>query len=62
MYENVFYTGEYTIENNELLYRASMIRKVLSFAARFIPLFAGSKTPNLKLGSSKEVRWEINCP
>lgn len=36
MYENVFYTGEYTIKNNVLLYRASLIRKALSFAARFI--------------------------
>jgi hypothetical protein len=36
MYENVFYTGEYTIGNNVLLYRASLIRKPLSLAARFI--------------------------
>ena len=36
MYENVFYTGEYTIGNNMLLYRASLIRKALSCAARFI--------------------------
>jgi len=50
MYENVFYTGEYTIENNVLLYRVLLIRKALSFAARFTPLFAGSKTPTSKLG------------
>ncbi len=50
MYENVFYTGEYTIGNNVLLYRASMIRKALSFEARFTPLFVGSKTPTSKLG------------
>lgn len=50
MYENVFYTGEYTIGNNVLLYRASLIRKPLSFAARFTPLFVGSKTPISKLG------------
>ncbi|PEC19155.1 hypothetical protein CN491_23105 [Bacillus cereus] len=36
MYENVFYTGEYTIENNVLLCRVLLIRKALSFAARFI--------------------------
>lgn len=35
MYENVFYTGEYTIKNNVLLYRASLIRKALSFAGSF---------------------------
>ncbi len=45
MYENVFYTGEYTIENNVLLYRASLIRKALSFAARFTPLFTAHKGP-----------------
>ncbi len=49
MYENVFYTGEYTIENNVLLYRVLLIRKTLSFAARFIPLLTGSKTPTSKL-------------
>lgn len=50
MYENVFYTGEYTIENNVLLYRVLLIRKALSFAARFAPLFAGNKTATSKLG------------
>ena len=35
MYENVFYTGEYTIGNNVLLYRASLIRKPLSLCSSF---------------------------
>lgn len=46
MYENVFYTGEYTIGNNVLLYRASLIRKPLSLAARFTPYLRAVRLPS----------------
>ncbi|AYY29414.1 hypothetical protein FYW06_21170 [Bacillus paranthracis] len=26
------------------------------------PALTGSKTPTLKFGLNKEVRWEVNCP